>query len=203
MEATRLQREEEGGGGWRDGGMEVELGQWRRLVIPGISRSLIGLVDGRSVLSGAAADARERVRSFRSQLSPGSPGNLFPPTSTVGPPAEVVPQHHHHRHFTYFYFLIYVPEDSARCSRALCFNVVVRGVLAETPVQFLTVNSSVVVLEEESQTGSDWDWADSGLQHYNNLLRDVAGCDFSCLFSSVTHHLVLFVLFFFNTAKFF
>lgn len=168
----------------------MELGQWRRLVIPGISRSLMGLVDGRSVLSGAAADARGGVRSFHSQLSPASRGNLFPPTSTVVPPAEVVPQHRHHRHFTYFYFLIYVPEDSARCSRALRFNVVVRDTCA--------VSHRELQCRRAGGRGSDWDWVDSGFwtQHYDNLLRDVAGCDFSCLFSSVTHHLVFYLLFF-------
>lgn len=139
-----------------EGRVEVELGQRRRLVIQRISSSLMGRVDGRSALSGGAADARERARRFRPQLSPPSPGDPFPPTSTTVPPAQVVPQCRQPTLYLFIYF-IYVPEDSCRtlrCSRALLFKVGLRYVSGGTRAQFLTVNSGVAIPEIAPENSS-------------------------------------------------
>lgn len=99
----------------------MELGQWRRLVIQRSSSSLKGRVDGRAVLSGGAADARERAHTFRPQLSPPSPGNLFPPTTATVPPAQVVPLYRRPPLEECYLFTLFTCQRT-HCSRALLFK---------------------------------------------------------------------------------
>lgn len=139
--------------------MEVELGQWKQLVIQRISFSLMGRVDRRrTVLSGPAADARECVHRFRLQLSP-PPLGAFSPTSTTVPPAEVCStvsslQALFNFIYLFTYLLVCVPEDSRcslRCSRALLFKEGLR--------HFREDACAVPYWEHLSWSAGDWSWS--------------------------------------------